>query len=89
MASGKWSWRYRVSLDRLSAEQMRAVWDFCNTKFGSDAAARATRWDLSFIKRRINPDSWFPRYYYTRVKVHFKSQEDQVLFKLTYEPPEV
>ena len=84
MAAPKWSWRYRIAFGRLSADQMYELWNFCIDKFGNDSASRGARWDLSFVRRRINPTSWFPRYYYTRVTVHFKQQEDLVLFKLTH-----
>ena len=83
MANHKWSWHYRITIGHLNEDRMYKLKNFCCEKFSNDVS----RWDLSFIRRRLNPSSWFPRYYYTRVKVHFKHEEDLVLFKLTYSPP--
>lgn len=80
MANRKWSWHYRINMGHLNSDRMTKLREFCDEKFGKDAS----RCDFSFVKRRINPSSWFPRYYYSRVKIHFKDHEDLVLFKLTY-----
>lgn len=85
MADPKWSWRYRIAMGRINSDQMRALHDFCSEKFGNDRS----RYDFSFVRRRINPRSWFPSYYYSRVKVHFKHEEDLFLFKLCYSFSEV
>lgn len=86
MADTKWSWRYRAVISNsLSSAQMRDLWQLCKEQFGADLDP-IQRWDTSFVKRRLNPKSFVPVYKYTRIKVHFKHQEDLVMFKLTYNP---
>lgn len=77
-----WSWRHRIHLNsRLTDNQLSTLVGFCQATFGYD---RAYRYDITFRQRRINSYSFYPRYYYTHVKVHFKRQEDLFIFKLTY-----
>lgn len=78
-----WSWRYRNRFDhRFSSKQCRELWDFCQRTFDT----YVDRYEITYRQRRRNPYGIIPDYYYTSVTVHFKHQEDLVLFKLTYEP---
>lgn len=74
-----WSWRYRIAIsNRLGAEACSRLIKLCQDTFGCDS----DRYDITYRLRRLNRYSWYPRYFYTSVKIHFKSQEDLVLFKL-------
>ena len=77
-----WSWCHRILLNsRFTQPQLSALVEHCQATFGYD---RAYRYDITFRHRRINPYSFYHRYYYTHIKVHFKHQEDLFMFKLTY-----
>lgn len=73
------SWRYRVSYDRLGGDRYDHILSSLAEHFGNDT--RGTVWDMTGVWRAA--PSWNTRYY-SRVKVHFKRQEDMVVFKLVY-----
>jgi hypothetical protein len=87
MADAKWSWRHRIAWSNtLSQNEYFRLLGFCQQNFGSSRQDRLFRWDVSFVLRRTNPKHYIPIYLYTRVKLHFKQQEDLVMFKLLWSP---
>lgn len=84
MAKPCFSWRYRVSYDNLLGIRRDHILQALIDQFGSNTQGQ--RWDLTGVWRAAH--SWDGRYY-SRVKIHFKSEEDLVWFKLAYEPPQV
>lgn len=79
-----WSWRYRLRFSEIHDDrQFWRMYSFLSENFGLEDQSQ--RWAVTFVQRRKNAHSWWPAYNYSRVCVHFKHQEDLVLFKLQYE----
>ena len=81
MSKRKWSWRYRVGFYRsFSQDEYRELTKFCIDRFGLDVYGSS--WDISSVCRRVSDRSDYAEYCFDRVTVHFKHQDDSVLFKL-------
>lgn len=81
-----WSWRYREAVNLpvypVYTDTLNEFISMISDQFG----VCGQRWDLTYIVRRakLRRLKYYGPCFHTRIKIHFKSQEDHVMYKLVY-----